>query len=496
MPEPGGRAIASPLLGGGAEPTLAALSAPGRRAWSLPALDVPRVALDLPESASAPPCLPELSERDLVAHFTRLSQRNFGVDMGAYPLGSCTMKYNPKVCDWAADLRAFRDLHPATPAALSQGALAVLAETERLFCEITGMGRASFQPPAGAAAELAGLLIIRAYHAERGTSPTRIIIPDSAHGTNPASVSLAGYEVVPVPSTARGLVDVRALARLMDDRVAGLMLTNPNTLGLFEEDSCSIAELVHGVDGLVYYDGANLNAILGVARPGDMGFDIVHANLHKTFATPHGGGGPGAGPIAVVGRLARYLPGPLAGIASDGALTWEYPQASIGRVHGAHGNFLVVLRALAYMRALGGAGLRRVAEMSVLNARYLSLLLSGDYEIPYPGPCMHEFVASASSLSRESGLRAADVAKALPDAGFHAPTMYFPLIVDEALMIEPTETESLETLRALAKAFQEVARAARAGEPGVHEHPAGTPVRRLDDASAARRPVLTWFMEE
>jgi glycine dehydrogenase subunit 2 len=496
MPEPGGRALSSPLLGGAPEPTLAALSAPGRRGWSLPPLDVPGVTLDLPEQASSPPALPELAERDVVAHFTRLSQRNFGVDVGAYPLGSCTMKYNPKVCDWAADNPAFRDLHPSTPAALSQGTLAVLAETECLLCEITGMARASFQPPAGAAGELTGLLIMKAYHTERGASPTRVIIPDSAHGTNPASVSLAGFEAIPVPSNSRGLVDVHALSSLIDDRVAGLMLTNPNTLGLFEEDICTIAQLVHDAGGLVYYDGANLNAILGVARPGDMGFDIVHSNLHKTFATPHGGGGPGSGPIAVAARLAKYLPGPIPGIAPDGTLSWVHPDASIGRVHGAHGNFLVVLRALSYMRALGGAGLRRVAELSVLNARYLSLLLSREYEIPYPGPCMHEFVASASRLAKEFGLRATDVAKALPDAGFHAPTMYFPLIVDEALMIEPTETESPETLRALAEAFLEVARAARAGKSGFREHPVHTPVRRLDDASAARRPVLTWFMED
>jgi glycine dehydrogenase subunit 2 len=495
MPEPGGRAASSPLMGGSAEPTLAALSAPGRRAWSLPALDVPESSLVLPEAASGLPALPEVSERDLVAHFTRLAQRSFGVDVGAYPLGSCTMKYNPKVCDWAAELPGFRDLHPATPAASAQGALALLLEAEDVLCLLTGMDRATFQPPAGAAGELTGLLIMRAYHASRGNPRSKVIIPDSAHGTNPASVSLAGYAVVPVPSNARGMVDLDALRRLVDAEVAGLMLTNPNTLGLFEEEITAIAEVLHAAGGLLYYDGANLNAILGIARPGDMGFDIVHSNLHKTFATPHGGGGPGAGPVAVVEHLAPFLPGPLPARLPDGTLGWEMPAASIGRVHGGHGNFLVVVRALAYMRALGGPGLQRVAERSVLNARYLASLIAAEYDLPYDVPCMHEFVASAARLKRDTGWRAADVAKALLDLGFHAPTMYFPLIVEEALMVEPTETESPETVEALAAALLAIARRARQDPAGGHEHPRTTPVRRPDDARAARRPVLTWFME-
>ncbi|MBN2114770.1 MAG: aminomethyl-transferring glycine dehydrogenase subunit GcvPB [Acidimicrobiia bacterium] len=495
MPEPGGRAASSPLVGGAAEPTLAELSAPGRRAWSLPALDVPEAALDLPEAA-APPPLPEVAERDLVAHFTRLAHRSFGVDLGAYPLGSCTMKYNPKVCDWAADLAGFRQLHPATPPLLAQGALEVLREAEEILCEITGMARATFQPPAGAAGELTGLLIMRGYHQARGNPRSKVIIPDSAHGTNPASVSLAGYRAVPVPSNSRGMVDLDALRGLVDEEVAGLMLTNPNTLGLFEEQITAIAGAVHDAGGLVYYDGANLNAILGVARPGDMGFDIVHSNLHKTFATPHGGGGPGAGPVAVVSHLAPYLPGPLPTRQPDGTLAWEMPAASIGRVHGGHGNFLVVVRALAYMRALGGAGLRRVAERSVLNARYLERLVAAEYDLPYAEPCMHEFVASAARLKRETGVRAADVAKALLDLGFHAPTMYFPLIVEEALMVEPTETESPETVEALAASLLAIAHLAREDPAGAHEHPRATPVRRPDDARAARRPVLTWFMED
>ena len=496
MAEPGGRASAAPLVGGAPEPTLAELSAPGRRAWSLPACDLPGAPPVLPEASADPPPLPEVAERDLVAHFTRLAHRSFAVDLGAYPLGSCTMKYNPKVADWAAQRPGFTDLHPATPPAFTQGALAVLVEAERFLCELTGMARATFQPPAGAAGELTGLLVMRAYHESAGKPRSRVIIPDSAHGTNPASVSLAGYQAVPVPSNPRGMVDLVALHGLVDDEVAGLMLTNPNTLGLFEEEICEIARVIHDAGGLVYYDGANLNAILGVARPGDMGFDIVHSNLHKTFATPHGGGGPGAGPVAVVGHLVRYLPGPLPGRLPDGTLGWEMPPDSIGRVHGHHGNFLVVVRALAYMLALGGQGLHRVAERSVLNARYLASLISADYEIPFPEPCMHEFVASAAALKRQTGWRAGDIAKALLDLGFHAPTMYFPLIVDEALMVEPTETESPETVEALAAALRAIAAEARAHPEAAHTHPRATPVSRPDDTRAARHPVLTWFGEQ
>ncbi|MCJ7725429.1 MAG: aminomethyl-transferring glycine dehydrogenase subunit GcvPB [Acidimicrobiia bacterium] len=457
-------------------------------------MDVPSADLDLPEASTIPPPLPELSERDLVAHFTRLAHRNFAVDIGAYPLGSCTMKYNPKVADWAAEHPGFRNLHPALPAHLSQGALSVLLDAEAFLCEITGMARATFQPPAGAAGELTGLLIMRAYHEARGHPRRTIVIPDSAHGTNPASVTLAGYDAVQIPSNDRGMVDLDALRAMLTEDVAGLMLTNPNTLGLFEEDIVAIAEAVHEIDGLVYYDGANLNAILGVARPGDMGFDIVHSNLHKTFATPHGGGGPGSGPVAVVEHLARYLPGPLPVRRPDGSADWEVPEDSIGRVHGNHGNFLVVLRALAYMRALGGPGLRRVAERAVLNARYLERLISGSYDIPFPAPCMHEFVASAATIKRETGVRAMDIAKALLDYGFHAPTMYFPLIVDEALMIEPTETESPETVVALGEALIEIAALAASDPDRVKGAPHHTPVSRPDDAAAARHPILTWAM--
>lgn len=495
MRDAAGRASSTPLVGGAEEPTLDRLSSPGRRAWSLPALDVPELELDLSEQATGLPPLPEVSERDLVAHVTRLAHRSFAVDLGAYPLGSCTMKYNPKVCDWAAEHPGFRNLHPAAPAEATQGALEVLLETEELLCELTGMAAATFQPPAGAAGELTGLLIMRAYHESKDRSPDVILIPDSAHGTNPASVSLSGYRVRQIPSDHRGMVDLEALREAAGSDVAGLMLTNPNTLGLFEDDILEIAAVIHEVDGLVYYDGANLNAILGVARPGDMGFDIVHSNLHKTFATPHGGGGPGAGPVAVADHLAEFLPGPVPRRSADGTIAWRQPASSIGRVHGNHGNFLVVLRALAYMRALGGPGLRRVAERSVLNARYLESLIGDHFELPYPSPCMHEFVASVAELKRATGVRAMDVAKALLDHGFHAPTMYFPLVVEEALMIEPTETESPETVEALAAALNAIADTAHQDPEHVKSAPHGTPVSRPDDARAARRPMLTWHME-
>jgi glycine dehydrogenase subunit 2 len=496
MADPGGRASSAPLVGGDPEPTLSAFSSPGRRASSLPALDVPRRDLDLPEVAENVPQLPEVSEHDLVMHFTRLAHRNFGVDLGAYPLGSCTMKYNPKVCDWAAAHPGFAGLHPATPAPLVQGALEVLLETEQILCDLTGMARATFQPPAGAAGELTGLMIMRAHHTANGDPRTKILIPDSAHGTNPASVTLSGYEAVEVPSNNRGMVDLAALREALDEQVAGLMLTNPNTLGLFEEEILEIAEAVHDVGGLLYYDGANLNAIMGIVRPGDMGFDIVHSNLHKTFATPHGGGGPGAGPVAVCRDLVPYLPGPLPTRNDDGTIVWEMPSASVGRVHGQHGNFLVVLRALVYMRALGGEGLRNAAERAVLNARYLEHLLGDRYDLPYPSTCMHEFVTSAKSIKKDTGVRAMDIAKALLDAGYHAPTVYFPLIVDEALMIEPTETQSRETIEALAAALVKIAELAYEDAEAVKDAPQRTPVHRPDDALAARNLQVTWEEKE
>jgi len=494
----GGRATSAPLLGSEAEPTLFELSQPGRSSWQLRTTGMPEWDVDELVPAvhrrEEPVPLAEVSERDLVGHFTRLSHRQFSVDLGAYPLGSCTMKYNPKLCDTVAALPGLAGVHPGAPASLSQGWLQIFVELEEALCEVTGMAAATLQPAAGAAGELTGLLLMRAYHRSRGESRHRVIIPDSAHGTNPASVTLGGYETVTVPSDERGCVDLAALRAVLDTDVAGIMLTNPNTLGLFEEDIEAIAAAVHEVGGLLYYDGANLNAILGVVRPGDMGFDIVHMNLHKTFATPHGGGGPGAGPVAVSPRLVDFLPGPRPVRLPPGAAL-EYGTStsarSIGRVHSWHGNALVLARALAYMEVHGGDGLRRVAERAVLNANWIRVRLAGSYDVPFDRPCMHEVVLSAASLRKRYGTRALDVAKRLLEFGFHSPTVYFPLIVDEALMIEPTETESLQTLEALAEALETIAAEAAAGVP-LGEAPRTTPVRRVDEARAARTLVPTF----
>ncbi len=494
----GGRAQSAPLLGRAEEPTMFELSEPGRHCWQLPTTDVPERSAEelVPDGhrREVPVQLTEMSERDLVGHFTRLSHRQFSVDLGAYPLGSCTMKYNPKICDAVASLSGLADVHPAAPGDMAQGWLALLVELEEALCEVTGMSAATFQPAAGAAGELTGLLIVRAYHDARGEQRRRVVIPDSAHGTNPASVTLGGYEVTTVPSDARGCVDMVALRAVLDEDVAGIMLTNPNTLGLFEEDIEEIAAAVHDVGGLLYYDGANLNAILGVVRPGDMGFDVVHLNLHKTFATPHGGGGPGAGPVAVCEELVDFLPGPRP-VRLDGArYGWAAPSRSIGRVHSWHGNALVLARALAYVRVHGGDGLRRVAERAVLNANWLRVRLAPTYDLAFDRPCMHEVVLGASTLEHRYGLRAIDVAKRLLEEGFHAPTIYFPLVVHEALMVEPTETESPQTLEALAAAFERIAvEAAREGGiEAAHAAPRTTPVGRVDEARAARRLVPTY----
>ncbi|MGH9016613.1 MAG: aminomethyl-transferring glycine dehydrogenase subunit GcvPB, partial [Acidimicrobiales bacterium] len=482
----GGKASSAPLLGRDSEPTLFELSQPGRRAWQLRTTDLPELSLDdlVPSEhrRPEPAALAEVSERDLVAHFTRLSHRQFSVDLGAYPLGSCTMKYNPKLCDAVAGLPGLADVHPAAPVSCTQGWLRLLVELEEQLCEITGMAAATLQPAAGAAGELTGLLLMRAWHEARGQVRHKIVIPDSAHGTNPASVTLGGYEVVTVPSDGRGCVDLAALKEELDEDVAGIMLTNPNTLGLFEEDISAIAAAVHEVGGLLYYDGANLNAIVGVVRPGDMGFDIVHLNLHKTFATPHGGGGPGAGPVAVSARLVPYLPGPRPTRLDDGhgpRYGWSTTPESIGRVHSWHGNALVLARALTYLLVHGSDGLERVAQLAVLNANWLRARLSGTFDAPYDRPCMHECVLSAASLKKETGVRALDVAKRLLEEGFHAPTVYFPLIVDEALMLEPTETESLQTLEALAAALERIAADARrrGGAEEAAAAPHATPVR-------------------
>ena len=492
-----GRAASMPLMGRDAEPTIFELSSPGRRGFSFRDTGLPEwEAADLVPAAHLAadlPALPEVSERDLVAHVSRLTARNYSVDHGAYPLGSCTMKYNPKLCDAVAAMPGLTGCHPAQPADQVQGWLALLAALEAALCTVTGTAAATLQPAAGAQGELTGLLLMRAWHDAQGRNPTKVLIPDSAHGTNPASATMAGYQAVEVPSDRRGLIDLDALRAAADGDVAGLMLTNPNTLGLFETDIVEIAAAIHAADGLLYYDGANLNAILGQVRPGDMGFDIVHLNLHKTFATPHGGGGPGAGPVAVSARLAPFLPGPLSRLAGGDRYEWVMPERSIGRIHGWHGNAMVLARAYSYILAHGGDGLRRVAEGAVLNARYLKERLRGAYGFPYDAPCMHEFVGSSARLRRTTGTKALDVAKRLIEEGFHPPTMYFPLIVEEALMVEPTETESPQTVEGLAQALLRVAAEVEEdGGAGARAAPRTTPVGRVDEAAAARHLRLTW----
>jgi glycine dehydrogenase subunit 2 len=468
-------------------------SSPGRRASSFPdGGGLPEVDLDqaLPAGFRRTQAvrLPEVSERDLVRHYTRLAHRNYAVDLGFYPLGSCTMKYNPKVAEAAAALPGFARLHPAQPAEQVQGALELLARLEHALCELTGLAAATFQPAAGAHGELTGLLIIRAHHEARNDPRRRVVIPDAAHGTNPASVRLAGFEATTVASSPEGLVDLAALEKVLDTDVAAFMITNPNTLGLFERNIARVAEL----GGQLYYDGANFNAILGKARPGDMGFDVVHLNLHKTFATPHGGGGPGAGPLVVAEHLTDFLPAPVVAKGEDG-YRWDTDRPrSIGRVHGWNGNFGILVRAFAYLLANGGEGLRGVAERAVLNANYLLERLSAAYQLGYPSrPVMHEFVLSARK-QKGQGARGLDIAKGLIDRGFHPPTVYFPLIVEEALMVEPTETESLETLDSFADAMLEIAAQAEADPHQLHQAPVTAPVGRLDEARAARSLVARW----
>ncbi len=495
MSLPGGRAASAPLLGHETEPTIFELSVAGRSAYQLRTTDVPATALSefipVEHLKTKSVALAEVSERDLVGHFTRLSHRQFSVDLGAYPLGSCTMKYNPKFCDAVAADPGLNSVHPGVPATLSQGWLEVLVTLEEKLCAITGMAAATLQPAAGAAGELTGLLLMRAFHEANGDTRTRVLIPDSAHGTNPASVTLGGYEVTTIPSNERGLVDLEALKAALGPDVAGIMLTNPNTLGLFEEEIVEIAAAVHEVGGLLYYDGANLNAILGVIRPGDMGFDIVHMNLHKTFATPHGGGGPGAGPVAVSPRLVEFLPGPRAARREGGGYFWSTPQRSIGRVHGWHGNAMVLARALAYIDVHGGEGLTRVAQHAVLNANWLRERLRETLPAAYDRVCMHECVLTATGLKNEYGVKGLDVAKGLLEEGFHSPTVYFPLIVDEALMFEPTETESLQTLESLALSIERIAQRAKTDPEGLHRAPQSTPVSRVDEARAARHLIAT-----
>ncbi|RKO66642.1 aminomethyl-transferring glycine dehydrogenase subunit GcvPB [Desulfofundulus salinus] len=470
------------------------LGAPGRQAFSLPASDVPEVDLDWPENMrrEKAPGLPEVSEPELVRHFTALSRLNHGVDTDFYPLGSCTMKYNPKVDEALAALPGFAGIHPYLPEELVQGALQLIYEMETYLAEIGGMERVTMQPAAGAHGELAGILLIRAYHRQRGENRTRILVPDSAHGTNPATAAMAGYQVVSVPSDRRGGVDVAALEKLLDDQVAGLMLTNPNTLGLFDENIHIVADLVHQAGGLLYYDGANANAILGYSRPGDMGFDVVHFNLHKTFATPHGGGGPGSGPVGVKKELVPFLPVPL--VDYDGKryyFNYDLPH-SIGKMRSFYGNFGVVVKAYAYIRSMGPDGLKQVSQDAVLNANYLMAHLKKYFYLPYDRLCKHEFVLSGKWQKERYGVRTLDMAKRLLDHGFHPPTIYFPLIVEEAMMIEPTETESKETLDRFIASMIEIAREVEEDPEKVKGAPYTTYLGRLDEATAARKPDLRW----
>jgi glycine dehydrogenase subunit 2 len=471
------------------------LSSPGRTAFSLPEADVPVE----PALAAVPAHLrrrdaaglPEVSELDVVRHYSRLSQMNYGVDTHFYPLGSCTMKYNPKINEDMARLGGFARLHPLAPEALSQGALGLMHELAAMLAEIAGMDAVSLQPAAGAQGELAGVLMIRAYHQARGERRTKVLIPDSAHGTNPASTALAGYEVIEVKSDAEGRVDLDDLQRHLGPDVAAFMITVPNTLGNFEPRVMEIAEACHARGVQVYMDGANLNAILGLTRPGDLGFDVCHFNLHKTFTTPHGGGGPGAGPVGVKSHLEPFLPVPVIARRDDRyTLDWKRPQ-SIGKLQAFWGNFGMHVRAYTYIRTMGADGLRAVSENAVLNANYVMKRLEGHYDVAAPGPCMHECVLSARRQKKQ-GVTAMDVAKRLLDLGFYAPSTYFPLIVEEALMVEPTETESKETLDAFCEAMIRIAREAEAGPRVIHEAPVTTPVRRLDQTRAAREPNLRW----
>jgi glycine dehydrogenase subunit 2 len=493
------------------ELTIYERSKEGRRAFAAPELDVPRRPLDelLPPNLrrTNPPRLPEVSEPEIVRHYNRLSKRNFDLDTGFYPLGSCTMKHNPKLHERVAALPGHAKLHPLQDASHAQGALELMWRLQRELAAVAGLPHVSLQPSAGSHGELAGVLLTRAYHEDRGQRRTKVLTPDTAHGTNPATVTMGGYEVVKVGTDARGNVDLDDLRAKTTDEVACLMLTNPSTVGLFEEGIEEIAHIVHGVGATLYYDGANLNAIMGISRPGDMGFDIVHFNLHKSFTQPHGGGGPGAGPIAVSDRIEPYLPRPQVvrrePAEGDGAapfydLDYDRPK-SIGRLRGFQGNYGVFVRSYAYIRSLGAAGLREVSEVAVLNANYLLARLKREgvaqyLPAAYDRICMHEFVLSGAPMKRELQIKTLDLAKRLLDHGVHPPTVYFPLIVDEALLIEPTETETKETLDRFVEVVAEIMREAREDPSVAQNAPYTTPVRRLDEAAAARRPVVRQAM--
>ena len=496
------------------EKTLFELSSPGRQAWSLPALDVP--AVDAGKTARKDNDLPEMSEIDVARHFTRLSIMNHHVDKGFYPLGSCTMKYNPKVNELVCRLPGFTGLHPLEPESLTQGALGLMYELGEMLKEITGFDAVTLEPAAGAHGELTGIMMVRKYFEKRGESRDVVLVPDSAHGTNPASVTLSGFKAVQVKSNEKGEIDPAELERACSNCVACLMVTNPNTLGIFEPEAKRICDIMHRQGALVYLDGANLNAYGGVHRPADAGFDLMHINLHKTFSTPHGGGGPGAGPVAVTKALEPFLPRPVVarkGLRNQGIkessdapessnpgplessyyLDFDRPD-SIGRVMGFHGQFAVLVRAYTYIRMLGAAGLKDAAECAVLNANYVRAGLDGVYDLPYKERCLHEVVFSGTNL-KQYGIKTLDVAKRLLDYGMHAPTIYFPLIVPEALMIEPTETESRESLDGFIAAMRQIADEAKADPDMLHQAPVTTPVRRLDEARASRELDVCYPIE-
>lgn len=468
----------------------------GRGCAILPGLDVP--AAELPEALrrGRKLHLPQIAEVDISRHYTALMKRTHGVNDGFYPLGSCTMKYNPKINDEMAGLPGFSKIHPFQPAHTVQGCLKALCMAEELLCEITGMDGMTFQPAAGAHGEFTGLMLIQAYHESRGDQKrTKIIVPDAAHGTNPASASMVGYEVVSIPSNSEGCVDLEKLRAAVGEDTAGLMLTNPNTVGIFDKNILEITRIIHDAGGLNYYDGANLNAVMGMVRPGDMGFDVIHLNLHKTFSTPHGGGGPGSGPVGCKELLKPFLP-VFHQVREGDSCQFDTPAQSIGSVKAFYGNFLVVLRALAYVLTLGAEGIPEASANAVLNANYLMHELAGLYEMAYDGPCMHEFVMSLSKLKKENGVSAMDIAKSLLDHGIHPPTMYFPLIVEEALMVEPTETESKETLDQAAAVFRSIYETALSDPQSLHEAPVRTPIRRPDELGAARNPKLRYQFTE
>ena len=482
-----------------AEPAIFERGSDGRDGMALPhvGMEVPRADKILPPELlrSDMEDLPQVSEVEVVRHYTRLSQLNYGVDGGFYPLGSCTMKYNPKMNEAAARLGGFAFSHPYQPEELSQGSLRLMFELQEMLAEVSGLPHVTLQPAAGAHGEMAGMMMVRACHEARGNARSKVLTPDTAHGTNPATSSLCGYSVVPVKSNERGVIDPAEIERLMDDEVAALMLTNPNTLGLFEENILEVCGIVHKKGGLVYCDGANMNALMGFAKPGHTGVDVLHLNLHKTFSTPHGGGGPGSGPVCVTEELAPYLPVPV--VRKEGGkyrFDYDLPK-SIGKVKAFYGNFGVLVRAYTYMKSLGAEGLERVSRAAVINANYIKSRLKGHFDLPYDTPCMHECVFS-DKLQSEYGIKTLDIAKRLIDYGFHPPTIYFPLVVSGAIMIEPTETEPRKALDEFCNAMIAIAEEAKENPELLKEAPTTAATRRLDEVKAAREPKLRWTKEK